>query len=179
MKKWKSLICLLLGAILMMSLMGCQSHPVTQIPPTEHDSRVLSAIDSLKNSWAETYQIYNQRSAEHGNKMIEDKHLQIIHTNVINMKEDIELENQDWEERFESIDYIVEFELLTNYYNTSPYYQNVKNNDCVVVYRDGRSEVTTSIIRNYAFVTYSWDYTPIIESIEDLGSEYNQVIKLP
>lgn len=175
MQTGKRFFLVLLCMALMFLSSGCQNNTVNPYLQTGNDLRVMSAIDSLKESWKEIYKKYEFNS----DSKVEDKHLQIIHTNVINMKEDIELDDQSWEERFESIDYIVEFELLTNYFNSSPYYYNVHTNDCVVVYRDGRTEVTNSMLKKYSATTYLHDYSPMIESIEDLGSEYNQVIKLP
>ncbi len=43
----------------------------------------------------------------------------------------------------------------------------------VIVYDDGRMEVGGDLLTDYSRRTYSFDYSGIVESVEDYGDEYN------
>ena len=82
-------------------------------------------------------------------------------------------------EQFEKIDYIVEFELLSNVWNSSPYYVNRSTNSTVIVYLDGTKEISKYNPFNVYFSTnYTSDFSDIIESVEDYHGEYDQILDL-
>ncbi len=171
MKLYRKILFVILGVILLFSMVGCRNNTINQ----GTDQRVAAAIESLANKWKECY----AELEEIQEAPIKDQHVQILHTRIVNIKE--ELDTADGEEHldiFEDIDYIVEFELLTNYLGAAPYYMNVKWNDSVIVYRDGTVAVTNNRFKHYSAITFSNDFSVIIESIEDFGSEYNQVLNL-
>ena len=100
-----------------------------------------------------------------------DGYFEIKNTRVITIKEnEIEL--------FKDVDYIIEYELYTDYMGSAPYYENcgVKNN--VVVYKNGTMDVTNSLIRMYRSKTYQTDYSGFIEAIDDYQGQYNCIEKL-
>lgn len=125
------------------------------------DSRVVTAVEILWDYWNNKYEEYG----------IDDKHLEIINTRIINIKE-----NDD--ELFRNVDYIVEFTLLSNYYDTSPYYSNACVYDSVVVYDNGDTRVSGNLFNYYRARTYENNFSNIIESIEDFEAHYNQILKI-
>ncbi len=171
MKQYPKILFVILSVILLLSVVGCRNNTIKQ----GTDQRVSVAIESLENKWKECYAELEEIQETH----IEDWHVQILHTRIVNITE--ELDTTDWKEHqdiFEGIDYIVEFELLTNYLGTSPYYMNTKIFDSVIVYRDGTIKVTNNRFKHYSAITFSNDFSAIIESVEDFGSEYNQILDL-
>ena len=80
---------------------------------------------------------------------------------------------------FGDIEYIVEFTLLSDYYGSYPYYQNIGNYDTVVFYEDGSIDIpTNNLFRTYSSRTYSYDYSDFIADIMDCGASYNGVLNL-
>ena len=76
------------------------------------------------------------------------------------------------------MDYIVEFELISNYHETAPYYFNVWQDNFVIVYKDGTTKVSNNLLNIYRTTTYSTDFSPIIESLEEFHDEYDQILKM-
>lgn len=146
-------------AALFFSLVACSNESDTK--DIGSDERVLEAIEILSEHWDEVYTKND----------IEDKHLEIINTRIVNIKEN----NIDG---FENVDYIVEFSLFSNFYNTTPYYSDIGMDDSVIVYKNGKTEVSriNPFIR-YKNTKYTSDFSDIIDSIEELHQEYNQVIE--
>ncbi len=165
MKKYiKSFILLTLATCLMLT--GCNGRGVIN----KSDKRVLNAINVLEEHWDKVYEQDDN---------IEDKYLEIINTRIINIKSNINSEEvRGKEDLFNSIDYVVEFELLSNYFNTAPYFLNAYVDNWVVVYKDGTSEVSRNLLNIYRSSTYSTDFSPIIESIEEFDSQYDQVLEI-
>ena len=168
MKKISKLVMVyfLLSVIIMFS--ACSTVKEEHEPDViEPDKRVTSAIEVLKDHWKKQYKQYD----------FEDKYLEIINTRIINLKDNIDSEKTfEKGDLFENIDYIVEFDLISNYYNTSPYHFNSYADNYVVVYKDGTAKVQTNLFNAYRSMTYSTDFSPIIESIEDFGGKYDQVL---
>lgn len=73
----------------------------------------------------------------------------------------------------------VECVLLTDIYDTAPYYMNSPLNNCVAFYQDGTVEVfgrsPIEILRSTAYIT---NYDGIIREITDMGSQYNEICYL-
>jgi len=161
-KSIKSFFLLTLVACLMLT--GCNGRENAN----KSDKRVLNAINVLEEHWDK---VYEQND-------IENKYLEIINTRIINIKSNINSEEvYGKEDIFNNIDYIVEFELISNYYNTEPYFCNAYVNNWVVVYKDGTSEVSRNLFNIYRATTYSTDFSPIIESIEDFHGDYDQALE--
>ena len=162
----KKFLLFTISLILILVIIGCSSTVNDSIDDIGSDKRVSDAIETISEFWGNHYDEYE----------FEDKYLKIINTRIINIKNNIS-EDVHRGDMFEDIDYIVEFELLSNYYNTAPYYVNIGINNCVTVHKDGTVDIQKSPLDLYRSRTFSTDFSPIIESIEDFESQYNQVIK--
>lgn len=132
----------------------------------KYSDEVNSALTALKSHWTDVY----KRSEEQGLKV--DGYLEIKNTRVICLKESFSkaLGHDD-------ILYIVEFIIYTDYFMVSPYY--FTNEITVAIFKDGRAEVMDqSLIRQYMINKVYKDVSGFIESIDDLGGEYNTTMKL-
>lgn len=132
---------------------------------TGHDETIEHIIPVLVDAWKE--EKTSRPVLEHLNE-IEIKNTRIIY-----------IENNTDIERFKDIDFIVEFVIFCDYYETNGKYPiNPGTLDCVVVYKDGtmiaspRSPVQTYILQHYD------TSLPIIAEVNDLGTIYNQKIKI-
>jgi len=140
--------------------------------PSE-DERILNAIDVLSEYWSNEYNELNERSQD----KYKDKYLEIVNTRIINIKDEIDSSKEA--EFFQNIDYIVEFELVSNYYNTSPYYFNAGINNCVVVLKDGTMSLEGhSPLNSFRAAAYETDFSSFTESIEDFHGEYDRVLEI-
>lgn len=108
MKKICKSILVFMSILLILSASGCaDTHNGDGVIGT--DKRVEKAVEVLTDCWSEQYDDYGTK----------DKYLKIINTKVINIKDNIDGEkifNQD--DLFKDVEYIVEFELLSNYFDT-------------------------------------------------------------
>ena len=95
-----------------------------------------------------------------------DRYFEIKNTRVLTIKENDS-------EQFSNIAYIIEFEIYTDIMGTAPYYYDWNYNDTVVVYQDGTMEVKTNPLIVYRSTTYSNDFSPFIEKIDDYQQQYN------
>ena len=171
MKKYLKPFILLLSLTVLLILSGCGSTKTETQKVKGNDKRVLDAIEIISAHWSEAY--------EESSLNIEDKYLEIINTRIINIKNNIDTdETHGKDSYFKGVDYIVEFDLISNYFDSAPYYSNVMQNNSVVVYKDGTAKVSNNLFNIYRSITYSNDFSPIIESIEDLHGEYDQVLEL-
>ena len=157
----KKIFLLLLCSILIFSSSGCNRKT-----SDAKDRRILDAIGTLSDYWSNTY--YEKEN-------IDDKYLEIINTQIINIKDDID-EDISKSDMFKDIDYIVEFDLISNYFDTSPYYNNMCIDNCVIVYKDGSSKVGRNPLNIYRSTTFSNDFSPFIESVEKFHGDYDQII---
>lgn len=165
MKLFKSLLFYLLCIAIAFSATGCSTK----------DKRVLDAIEVLTERWEDYYDEYKWDGNKAG-----DRYLEIVNTRIVNIKDVIESDKfAKRDKMFEDIDYIVEFELVSNHFDTTPYYFNAFLLNSVVVYKDGKTEVSDyNLFNAYRSATFSNDFSHIIESIEELHGEYDQVIKI-
>ena len=70
---------------------------------------------------------------------------------------------------------VVEYELLTDYYGTHPYYTIAEMNKCVAFYQDGTIKVLTrSPIVDLWSRCYVTNFDGIISCITDMGSQYDE-----
>lgn len=129
----------------------------------EYDKPILEAVELIEDAWLERYE---------NNEVVspEDRYLEIKNTRVIKLsRTDIEM--------LEDIDYIIEFDLYTNFYGTKPYYVKDIPPDCVVSYSDGRMEVWDSnVMTVYRATTYDTDFERFVEYVNDYEDKYNKVI---
>ncbi len=125
------------------------------------DEIVSDAIKVLKNDWLSYYKTNKDN----------DGYFEIKNTRLIKIK------NNDTE-MFENVDYIVEFVLFTDYFGSAPYYYSNTTNDTVVVYDDGTMKVSPNLIKVYSGRTYNYKFPEYIDSVTDLGSEYNCIKNL-
>ena len=163
-----SLVIMIMGSYIVIDKIKGKNNlnNITNIS-TVNDKKIDKAISVLSSFWKDFYE----------DNEIDDKHLQILHTRIIKIdpsKEDFfnDIENG------KSINYIVEFMLLSNYFDSSPYYFNVYTNDTVVIYSNGKTEVTINPIQLYRTRTYSNDFSSFVIDIRDYGSAFNKIINL-
>ena len=131
----------------------------------QYDARVQSAIEALKLEWVEKYAQYIDA----------DVHLEIKNTRIVFIKDDA----HEVHEMFENVDYIVEFVLFSDLFGNPQYFFQWTTNDTVVFLKDGSAEVAhTNYLRIYVSRVFSYDFSGIIDSVEDLGAVYNQVFLL-
>ena len=127
-----------------------------------YDPRIDPALSALGQKWSELYDETDNT----------DGYLEVKSVRIIDIKPN---EN----ELFGDIEYIVEFTLLSDYYGSYPYYQNIGNYDTVVFYKDGSIDIpTNNLFRIYSSRTYSYDYSDFIADIMDCGASYNGVLSL-
>ena len=127
---------------------------------TDSDKKVTSAINTLTEYW----------SSEYANKHIGDKYLEIINTRIVNIK-DTTVED------FQDIDYVVEFSLLSNFIDAQPNYYVDSFPASVIVRKDGTEvAMLKSPFNQYTAMKYTFDYSDIIESIENFHGQYDQVL---
>ena len=165
MKKYLKPFILLLSLTVLLILSGCGSTKTETQKVKGNDKRVLDAIEIISGCWNENY--------TNSKLNIEDKYLEITNTKIVNIKpNDISL--------FKNIDYIVEFSLESNFYNSAPYYSNIGSRDSfVAVYTDGNCEVLgTNPFHSYIRQNGPTDFEDIIESIDNYHGEYDQVLEL-
>lgn len=169
-----SIMLILISSVLLLT--GCNTSDSETNRNTKSDKQIKEAIELLSEHWSDYYDKLEERwNNGHDEKGYKDKHLEIINTRIVYIKDNIE---SDKSGLFDDVDYIVEFELITNYYNSSPYYDNFNIDDCVVVYKDGTATVTTNLFSRYRSLTYAYDFSPIIKSIKDFNGKYDQVLDL-
>ena len=162
----KRLIAILVLIAIIFCFAACgiqkQESSATDTGNLKHHEIVTEATQQLKQYWKQHYKEDDIET---------DGYFEIKNTRVITIKEnEIEL--------FKDVDYIIEYELYTDYMGSAPYYENcgVKNN--VVVYKNGTMDVTNSLIRMYRSKTYQTDYSGFIEAIDDYQGQYNCIEKL-
>lgn len=154
----RGLICLL-TIIIAFSFIGCSDNNKGE----GTDTRVLEAIEMVGNKWTENYNAFHKG---------EDKHLEIVNTRVINIKDEV----NTTVEYLKDLDYVVEFVILTNEQDMAPHYVASDMNNSVYVYKNGDKKVYGSLFES-SFMTGE-EFSAIIDSVEDSGSQYNRVIEI-
>ncbi len=135
------------------------------IEDEKYNEMVSKAIKTLENKWKE---IYNDPEDAMYEKT--DGYFEIKNVRVVEIKENnVEL--------FENVEYIVEFILFSDYFAYEPdYYFDAQMYNSVVVYEGGTMEVEQkNFFRVHVSKTYDADLSDIIQSITDLGDQYNCV----
>ena len=161
MNKTKSITKYILCTICIVAVVllpGCAEKKVEE--SSKYHEEITDAIDVLESAWMQKYM----------DSDIKDKYLEIKNTRFIKIAEtDVE--------PFNNVDYIVEFIVFDNYFDSAPYYSSSGLFNTVVVYKDGRSEaVQTSLFTLYRSRTFDGDVSKFIKHWEDLGETYNMVV---
>lgn len=75
---------------------------------------------------------------------------------------------------FENMVAFVEFFVLSDYFGSAPYYMHAGTAECVAVYKDGTCEALgMDPLNRYRALTYTTDFTGIVESVSDRGADFN------
>lgn len=162
-----SLIVLLIIS-LVVSLTACSNNGKSdkkKKQASNYDKYVAKAIDMVNKEWEEIYKKYS--SSDDATKF--DNTVNIINTRVIGIKENSN-------KYFKDVDRVVEFEILSDYFGSAPYYLNIHNYDTVVFYKNGDKKIF-NIFRDYSAKTYKYDYFDVIDEVVDLGTAYNTETK--
>ena len=130
-------------------------------PDKKELSKVRSAVKEIKKAWKENYDKYAYEDTE-------DRYVEIKNTRLVKIKANTTTEE------FKNVDYIVEFVLFSNHLRTAPYYMDSGVLDCVVVYKNGKSEVVRNPIRMYLTKTYNQDFSGFIQSVTDYEDAFNE-----
>ena len=162
----KKVCVLLLAAVIALLCASCSAKVnfknAEKEPAENHDAVITKAIEELRDCWKEVYKESQVKT---------DGHFEIKNTRMITVKDnDLEI--------FDDIEYIIEFELYTDYRGSAPYYENVGINNTVVVYKNGKMAVESDLIRAYRSKTYQTDYSDFIQAIDDYHGYYNCTEKL-
>lgn len=135
----------------------------------EEDEIITKAIESLTEYWASEMYSGSYVGSENG-------YLEIKWTRVVRVKDDIAVSGA---EQFSDMNCYVEFFLLSDYFGSAPYYGHAGIAEWVAFKTDGSFEVLKQDpISLYRSKTFETDFEPIIESISDRGSDFNQVFML-
>ena len=134
----------------------------------KHNNLVEKGIDALAVKWAE---IYAKDNSTNG-------YLEIYHTRIFDITPDESDAFFQELDRGLEIDYIIEFSLYSDYFASSPYFHDAAVYDTVLVYKDGTTTVASNFFQMYSNLTYNYDYSRFLTEIDDLGANYNQIIRL-
>lgn len=157
----KKVIAMLLAVIVALAMPACGKKAADK----SHDAMITGAVEELKNTWKENYDTDIANGAE------TDKYFQIINTRVLTIS------INDFSD-FLEVSHIIEFEILSDYLGTSPYYQNAKVFNNVVVYQDGHMEVGSNVLKTSQDKMANVNVYGIIEKIDDYQGQYNWSGKL-
>lgn len=166
----KRLQLLLPAALLMLLLFSACTGGESK--SREHDSEIQTALTEIQKQWKSLYSETPEA----------EPYLEVKNTRLIFLREDREdtLEDTGMDEDYlAEADIIVEFVLFSDYMGSAPYYENIGIYDCVAFNRDGSIKVLDrNPFQLYRARTYNSDFSDIIESIEDCGSSYDQIIAI-
>lgn len=127
---------------------------------------MTGAIENLKTYWHD--EIYAESAG-----MDLDGFLEIKWTRVVYVKSDIP--DGMHTQPFKDMNCFIEFFLLSDYYGSHPYYSHAGIAECVAFKKDGSYEVLRmNPLETYRSRTFSADFSPIISSVSDRGSDFNQ-----
>lgn len=139
------------------------------IAKVEEEEIVSKAIETLVAFWKNEIYSGNANYSKNG-------YLEIKWARVVYIRDEIDITGSDL---FQNMNCYVEFFLLSDYFGTAPYYCHCGINECVAFMKDGSFEVVKNDpINVYRSRYYAIDFEPIIESISDRGSDFNQVFEL-
>ena len=146
----KKILAVFLCIVFVLGIWGCG---------TGEDPIVTRAIDEIDTYWTQLYPSLTPN----------DGHLEIVHTRKITVRNHTGT-------KLEDIAYIVEFQLITDYYGTAPNYVNTGMNSHVLFYKDGTTEVVSNYLVHYLSSTADFESIKNYVIIENLGDRYNRVM---
>lgn len=162
-RRWLALALVLVMVVTATACKSKKSNKSTKAAET--DAAMVAAVETLEAYWTE---LYTQEQYEG-----EDGYFEIKNTRKIQIKDTITGADAELAaETFGNVDYIVEFVVYAEYYPQA-YVSQAPLSDRVIVYDDGRMEVGRDLFKDYSTRVYSFDYSGIIESVEDYGDKYN------
>ncbi len=155
-------VCLIVVLLLMMTACSKNEKDVEKnteknVTSKQDDEYIQKAIEQINESWEKFFSNSPEKTEEF---------VEIIDTRLIYVKDnDIE--------RFKDVEAVVEFELFTDFFGSSPYYSNVQQRDTVTFFKDGEIEVGLDVFSLYRASTFNTDFSDIIEKIVEYGTAYN------
>lgn len=161
MKKIIVLILMLILALsLTLALCGCGTVRDTNGNEIDKQSQqyIDKALSIVNKEWKSAY-------SKNADKNQTDKTVEIINARIIHIKE-------NGIKEFKDVDAVVEFDVLSDYYGSAPYYSNIHLYDTVVFYKDGSTK-TMDIFKAYTQSCYVTDYSDVIENVVECGEAYN------
>lgn len=170
MKHILRMLCCVMVAFM---LIFCESAAETEqtVSMEREDEIIAKAVQTLKAYWETS--IYDGITGADG-------YLEIKYTRVVYLCDPLPVKLPETAKTmFSSMKGCVEFFLLSDYYGAHPYYHHLGLYECVAFYQDGTyAVVPVNPIDRYRSITYSNDYSDIIQSISDRNAEFNQVFHL-
>lgn len=168
----KKLFAALLLAVLCATLCGCS---------LREDAMVNKAVKVLKEAYTETYENMADSPQLQRYDRTMDGYLEIYDTRVIYVKDRFQLEGERNQSEAEGIlgdvYCVIEFSVCSDI-GTAPYYPNTGRYTSVIVYKDGRMEAGWSPYMDYMYNRYKYGLADTIESISNLGDDFNGKWKL-
>lgn len=159
MKKWFVLLLLLALAL-----------PCAAFADAREDEMVHAALDVLTDYWRD--EVYGNSAG-----MDLDGYLEVKWTRVVYIQDDAVKSGDP--AQFADMECFVEFFILSDYFGSHPYYSHAGIAECVAVYEDGSCEVLRmNPLEAHRARSFSGDFSSIIESISDRGSDFNQTYDL-
>lgn len=131
-----------------------------------YDEEIKASMELLKQAWLEDYK-ENSYDRSSPSVVIKD-------TRIIKVKDSpVDVQTKKAVEHLEGVDYVIEYILFSNYLGDDyPFHVGINEN--VIVYRDGRMEVSKMSIIKQVIQGYSMtDCSGVIEEIIDLDDAYN------
>ena len=162
--KWKNgvwVALLIISIVFSLTSCGIKNNEVNEKQFTKDEQYVEAAIKEVQKAWAKEYQ--NSYHAD------SDKTVNIINTRIIKIKD-------NEHEYFHDVEAIVEFDIFSDYYGSSPYYINCQKNDSVVFHKNGTSEVFDPL-NPYRYTLEIDDYSDVVGEIIELESAFNTQTK--
>lgn len=109
-------------------------------------------------------------------------YLEILNTRVTYIRHDFATQAEydtKTDSMFSNVYCVIDFVLLSDYYGSAPYYNNIDMYNCIVVNLDGSMEMSNlPFFDLYRSRSFNTDFSPIIESVHNLGSAYDAVYYL-
>ena len=135
----------------------------------DYDEIVETATDKMYDKWKEEMDNFSS--------------IEIYHTRVIEIKP--EHNNELFLRGLNAVcgrtdlKYIVEFDVYSDYYMSDPYYYEMDNYSCVLIFEDGAAQVVEKDLfsllgRSY----YNFNWSDVVKKVTDLGDTYNKTLKV-
>lgn len=138
---------------------------IPKIKYKEEDEMAEKAIELLTEAWEDVY-------GEREDFINFDKIIIIKNTRIIKIK------NND-SEIFKDVEYVMEFDVLNDYYGSAPYYVSYGPR-FVMFYKNGKAEVYSGAdpFNRETSITYDIFLKHIVDEVVDLEDRYNQTIEI-